>query len=603
MWMNIITSSILIHFSILSYLFYQYYLTLNIDDQEIFKLFILQNLKSFVAEVSDLSHINSYTLSNILSPFNDTYLLSFASYLLIPLVYIYFNKRTSSMFSKSHLRGSSLASEKDLLSLIRKTNEEVRVKISHVHSLPKSYEVRHGFICGTTGAGKTVLMSSIIRSLIEHNERAVIYDAKDGEFVAKYYNPEIDIIFNPFDDRSVSINVFDYIRNQSDFDKMAKAIVPEQIGSKDPIFQNNARDILAAILRVCYQTDQKTNEAVWNYLNYSIKDLRDTFRETGNERVAVSINNPSSGTSQSFMSTLMQYAKIFEFMETEDREVFSITEWLNNPNARFLFLPNNVMQKDSLSGIFSLFFNIICNEILSMRDDSAYRIFLLMDEFGTLKKMDSIKDLLTLGRSKGVSCWLGIQEKSQIDSVYGQDISKTLINQCNIKFVFRLNESDTMEYFSKNIGENETESMETSYSAGVEDNKDGENYRRVMKKERLVLPAELAQLPDLKYYLKLPNKPYCLTHISYQKDEDLQPSFVQNEFFSLDKLKTYKVNSEDDSTNPNESTPADQGGLEHSKTEASLADSKSVSTAKKSTNFFNDLTLEDDASSMDLDDL
>jgi type IV secretory pathway TraG/TraD family ATPase VirD4 len=603
MWLNVISFSVLIHLIFLAYIFYEFYIDLHIDDQAILKLFLVENFRSLYTSVSNLDNVNKYVFTNIYNQFRPTFYFSLLFYSLVPFIYFIFRKRTLNMFSKTHLRGSSLITEKELVDRIEATNDELRIKISHMHYLPIKYETRHTFISGTTGAGKTVLMTSVIRSLIKHKQRAVIYDAKDGEFVAKYYNPETDIIFNPFDDRSVSLNVFDYVHTQSDFDKLAKAIVPEQLGGKDPIFQNSARDILAGIFRICYQTEQTTNESVWQYLNMPIKDLRDAFRETGNERVAVLINNPSSGTAQSFMSTLMQYAKIFQFMYSVNSSTsFSIGDWLRSPDSRFLFLPNNVKQKDSLAGIFSLFFNLISNEILSLRDNPDYRIFMLMDEFGTLKKMDSIKDLLTLGRSKGACCFLGIQEKSQIDNVYGSDVAKTLINQCNIKIVFRLNESDTMEYFSKNIGENETERMEESYSAGVEDNKDGENYRKVMKKERLVLPAELGQLPDLHYYLKLPNKAYCLTRIEYQKDQDLQPSFVENKGYSLDNLPKFKKrdpNSDSDNEVDDGTTLSTEAKTKNEKSEASkISDSKKIEK-----DFFAQPELEDDSTSIEMDDL
>ena len=153
----------------------------------------------------------------------------------------------------------------------------------------------------------------------------------------------------------------------------------------------------------------------------------------------------------------MQFARIFKYLRFgKDEETFSLSEWIADEDQQgFIFLTNTTKQRESLRGILSLFINCLADEVLSLDDNLSRRIFFFLDEFGTLQKMDAVKDLIILTRSKGCSFWLGIQDKSLLDNIYQKDIADTIVNNCNNYCIFRLNGYDNARYMSDLLGEAE----------------------------------------------------------------------------------------------------------------------------------------------------
>lgn len=79
-------------------------------------------------------------------------------------------------------------------------------------------------------------------------------------------------------------------------------------------------------------------------------------------------------------------------------------------------------------------------------------ILVLLDEFPLLGKMDAITNALTTLRSKKVTFCLMVQSIAQMDVVYGQDIRKIIVDNCQYKAMLNITEPDSQEYFSRLIG-------------------------------------------------------------------------------------------------------------------------------------------------------
>ncbi len=126
--------------------------------------------------------------------------LSFAVYLLWPVIVYIFRQRSRRRFRERTRRGAVLIDAEEL----QRRLPEGTLSLSEHITLPHGFETTHVFIGGATGSGKTQSISRVITELRARRAKAVIYDAKDGEFVAKFYRPETDRIFNPFDARSTS---------------------------------------------------------------------------------------------------------------------------------------------------------------------------------------------------------------------------------------------------------------------------------------------------------------------------------------------------------------------------------------------------------------
>jgi hypothetical protein len=63
----------------------------------------------------------------------------------------------------------------------------------------------------------------------------------------------------------------------------------------------------------------------------------------------------------------------------------------------------------------------------------------------------SISQLLEVGRSKGIACYLGLQDVQQLISIYGEAVAKTIIGLLGIKIIGRLQAGPSANYVANEL--------------------------------------------------------------------------------------------------------------------------------------------------------
>lgn len=124
-------------------------------------------------------------------------------------------------------------------------------------------------------------------------------------------------------------------------------------------------------------------------------------------------------------------------------------------------------------------------------------ILLLLDEFPLLGKMDVITNALTTLRSKKVTFCLMLQSIAQLDAIYGYDIRKIIVDNCQYKAMLNITEPDSQEYFSKLIGT--VPVGRRSISQNYVSDTNCITYGRQIQefREPLILPHEFATNKDI----------------------------------------------------------------------------------------------------------
>ena len=116
---------------------------------------------------------------------------------------------------------------------------------------PERAETQHTIVSGTTGSGKTVLISDLVAQVRARGERCVIYD-KMGSYTRAFLDPSRDVLMNPLDARAPRWSPFLEARDPRDFDMMAAALIPQQKDTVDPFWVTAARQLFsngAGVLR------------------------------------------------------------------------------------------------------------------------------------------------------------------------------------------------------------------------------------------------------------------------------------------------------------------------------------------------------------------
>lgn len=442
-------------------------------------------------------------------------------YLRIPRMLIQFKKRSEEELADRHIRGAQLVTPEELNREIEKAGEVTDIRIGEI-AIPKDLETYHTFVIGTTGAGKTALLSKIYQRLRDRGEKGIVYDLK-GDMVSRFFNPATDFIFNPMDQRCCDWNIFSEIgsdkktKTNADIDAIAQSLIPRAEKEDTAFFNDASRDVFSGILHYLWQQNKRTNADVWRAVSAPAKTIHAMLSSIEQGKAGLRhIEDASSKQALGVLSTMMQYTKAFYYLSAVNGN-FSVTEWLRDENKKgWIFVVNSPQTKDTLRPVLSLLVDLVAREILSLPENPDRRIFMLLDEFGTLQRLPSLIDILTLARSKGGACYLGVQDFGRVKQLYGQDFTETIFNNCSTQVFFRVNAPHTAAELEKALGEREVTEAEESFSMGPEDLKDGKTISRKLRTEKVVLASEIMKLEKLNFFLKVAHYNPCKTKITFE---------------------------------------------------------------------------------------
>lgn len=383
--------------------------------------------------------------------------------------------------------------------------------------IPVNCETKHFFVVGRTGAGKTQVLQAAMTHLQKCGAKIICLDCK-GDYLTSNYDPDRDLIFSPTDERTVHWSIFNDVESKLDIDQViCQCLVPNRKDG-DPFWTTASRAVLQGILHYAWRTAGRGkvyNKYIWELMQSGASNIAKKLTEIPEGKVGYSmIADPASKQSLGVIANFMQDVTALQVMARQDGE-FSIKKWLYDPTPGTLYVVNHIKSRDFQKSILTLLLDMAANEILMMADHPDRRIYFFLDEFSALHKMNSLIELLTRGRSKGASVWLGTQEIGQISTVYGRELVTTIVNNCGSKVILPVAEPETERYLSDLIGDTEIRETSETHSMGPADLRDGINLSRNTKIKKLVLPSSLQSLHELEAIVKFPNVDYTKTTIPY----------------------------------------------------------------------------------------
>ncbi len=426
-----------------------------------------------------------------------------------------FNYRGKKLAKEKFLRGAKIVSKKILKQRIQKFNfreslKHFQLPYKSQYSLsnipfPKNTEFLHTVILGSTGTGKTNGILELLDQVRKNGDRAIIYD-KMGTFTSTYYDPSKDIILNPLDARSKSWSFFKEIRNTSDYDYMASAFIQEKKGNSDQFWIDAARRVFAVFAKKLKEekggaaTNQEFVDAL---LKVGYEELAEFL--TGTEAASL-VSTKSERTSLSILSILATHISSMKYLrDSEDN--FSIRNWVETDSDGFLFISSRSDQHDSLQPLISTWIDIAVKALLSVEQNDhnsskPRRIFIILDEIGSLQQLPSLLDGLAQSRQFGGAFLLSLHSISQLRSVYGKDKTETITSLCRNKIFFAGADEETSDYCSQNLGYQENEEVKEGISYGANEIRDGVSLNTQKNLRRVVIASEIMNMKALEAYLK-----------------------------------------------------------------------------------------------------
>jgi type IV secretory pathway TraG/TraD family ATPase VirD4 len=405
-------------------------------------------------------------------------------------------EKSSEMADTKFIKGTKIVPESVRIAEIVKAVEANKIakplfEIGRI-PMPREAECNHTLIVASSGGGKGVLLTKIMRRAGSlKNIKAVCHDIKPEWALMCYREDRGDLIFNPLDARSVKWTVWNDIVDIMDIKNFALWIVPSSGDPKGAFWEDSARGILESILLYLWENDQCTNSAIRTMINLTGEELSEVLR--GKPGAAYALKADSLTT----LKTRMQWV---DFLPDGD---FSLRKWVNEAPRGILFLSNTEKTKALFQPVLSLFINALGSIVLDMPDDRNRRIFFFLDEFTALTRLDKVIDLLKLGRSKGASIWLAFQDFQQLTKIYTKEDMYTIINNCKNVAIGQIKEPEAAKYLASRFGKQEFYEKSQTFSMGVADNRDGLSLNEQRKEDFVVKDADLINLEERKFFVML----------------------------------------------------------------------------------------------------
>ena len=343
----------------------------------------------------------------------------------------------------------------------------------------------HFLVTGATGSGKTALLRVLLQSVLGGEEptgRALIYDPKqdflpilDG-ILRWSFDGDIEdrlCILNPFDVRGVQWDIASDITNPAAARQIAATLVPEDPSSASPFFARAAQDIAYGVILSFI-----TTQVPWTFRDLILalttgpeltKQILELTPANGNRLRSYF---GTSETNQSVWSTLQTKVSVYEPIAAGFdccARAISLSEWVKGHSAQVLVLRTNQSVREPIDAFNAVIFRRLSELILDLPDlpapSPSERIWVFLDECREAGRLDGLRSLLNMGRSKGATVVLSFQDIDGIKAVYGDHEALELTGQCGNKALLRLESPATAAWCSSIFGEERV--VVTDSSSGV----------------------------------------------------------------------------------------------------------------------------------------
>lgn len=493
---------------------------------------VIINNKAIKTRSNDILHNRAYikaynnTISLLLTRFKHALIIMFCSFLSIFSIWFYYGM---SQKKTDVTKGIKLVKPEILAKQIRKENKASDIVVGNL-PLIKDAETRHILVTGSTGCGKTNLFDNILPQIRARRNKAIIIDIK-GKYVAKYYNPATDFIFNPFDARSINWDIWADCQTEAQYDAFAHSIISDKKNQYDDVWDKSSRIVLVETLKKLASNGKASIDEIFKKIDeMKLSELELFYHDTSAAKL---ISKDAEKTTFSIIMNLVASITPLRYLKdisTGDTEKFSIRDWINNKdnNNSWLFITARADQLDSIRALMSAAIDTALNAALSLEEQKNRRIWFIADEIPALNKLSSLKKGLTLGRENGCSIMLGIQDIPQLRSIYGYNDAKTILNNINTHFIFRYQDSTTAREISEMLGVVEQEYHNETQSYGSSNVKDGVSFSKQILSKSLVLPVEIANLKVGEAYVKYGGYDITLIKTKLQQIKEIHKCFVEN---------------------------------------------------------------------------
>ncbi|CAM4399732.1 MAG: hypothetical protein LEGION0398_MBIBDBAK_00223 [Legionellaceae bacterium] len=378
----------------------------------------------------------------------------------------------------------------------------------------RGYE--HVILFAPTGQGKT--SNFAMTNLLRWKDSCIVTDTKLTLFqLTSGYRTSLGqtcYLFCPADKEGKThrYNPLDFVsrdpkRRVDEIQVIAHILIPD-IPGKDDIWTVQPRQLFIALVLYVMDTEelpcsigqvvklvkQTENFADWlKQLLASRPDLDSVARDNFNIFI-----NAADETRSSILSSFDTYFEVFSspmVLAATSHSDFDIRELRRKKMTIYVGCNDNDLAR--LAPLISIFFQQVISLLTEKVPDEnePYGLLMLLDEFASLRRMDSLQSVISRLREYRIRMAIIVQELSQLVHKYGREGAKMFINS-KVRIAYTQNDEDTANYLSSQLGSKtcRIQNRSRQHNARVFSSSSGSESEQLIKRD-LMLPQEIRQLP------------------------------------------------------------------------------------------------------------
>lgn len=355
---------------------------------------------------------------------------------------------------------------------------------------------------------------------------------------------------------------------------LSSMIMLDKNNEKDPFWNNSSKNLLEGIIglfleeyilgnikrkMITMTSVRKFQNSIM--INNNLEKLRNYIdkKEYGlkSKDSLTPVLSASENTLKSIFAVAGEKLSIFD-----DINVSNVTSSCDfefdvlgtKPTAIYLIVPDEDKTYYSLvSIIVGLLYKCLvksANENENKKLD--YEIDWILDEFANCPPLTDIESIVSVARSRGMRFHFFIQSFSQLNNVYGDDVSQIILDNCGLIYL-KTNTEDTADTISKMLGKRTIESNSVSNSIN---NSNGNKTHTLIARD-LMTPEEIKLLHYKTIIFPTMGYPILRSTYMYNKFKCYKKGFVKRKtnpilnlsdtYFTVENIKNdYKDNKNEE---------------------------------------------------------
>lgn len=423
----------------------------------------------------------------------------------------------------------------------------------------------HFLTLGGTGSGKTT--SLLLNTLMSWHHTLVAIDLK-GDMVDKWHlinnskpkhlRKNLKLV-NPSLPNACHLDIYFFLASNGEENlyqnarTLALSLLPPNSNTNDPIWRNSSQQILTGCILYFFKEGFSFIETMIAMQSQDVRSLLSLIRGSENELAKLAVAQLDNVEDKILMNLGLDLSELSIFatdpMITNtltpeaDGEVLSWGD-INSPTANCDVI---IQIEESKLEAWKPFTQLLFSQLLrslSQRQDKYLSlvnqepVLLLLDEFPRLGYIPEINHSLSTLRSRDVTIGLFLQSTAQLDNIYGEDVRKIIMDNCQYKVILSATDPDTQEQLSKLTGVIKVGSRSVTQNSSSQFNFSmsvAETY------EPMFFPHEFSTLKDV--LLLSPYGVSLLDKVFYQSDRLFPVRNVENHRLMLSIRRSYNEES------------------------------------------------------------